>query len=421
MLANTGVDAYAAAGGKPEHRDPTGRRREPLLGVLGAQPGLDGMAVHAGRFALEPAPRGDVELQLDQVQPRGHLRHRMLHLEPRVDLHEEEVPRLRVDEELHGARVAVPDGGREPDRCRSDRRFGGIVEHRRGGLLDHLLVASLAAAVADPHGPRGSVAVRDHLDLHVASGLDVLLEEDRRVAERQLGLAARRGQGRHQLLRRVDQPDAAPASAGSRLQEHGVAEELGLRGCLLGLVDRAAAPGDDRDISLLSEPFRGHLVAERPDGGAVGADEADAGLLAPLCEGSSLGDEAPAHPDRVAGGRDEGLDDGCLVEVARLAVPVPRVEVGRRAEVDRLVRLLHEPGLGIGVGVQRDGRDAVPGPVALGEVQLCDRGEQAHGRLAAVDDAEPADLRDHQPRPTITSRSGARTSSSSPPGSGTVR
>ena len=47
-------------------------------------------------IAGEPAARGHVQLQLDEVCSGDHLRHRVLDLEARVDLHEREqvLPRL---------------------------------------------------------------------------------------------------------------------------------------------------------------------------------------------------------------------------------------------------------------------------------------------------------------------------------------
>ena len=60
-----------------------------------------------------------------------------------------------------------------------------------------------------------------------------------------------------------------------------------------------------------------------------------------------------------------------------------------RAQVHRLVGLAHEPRGGVGVGVQRDDGDALVRPPL--QVQLRDGGEQAHGRLPAVDDGQPLD------------------------------
>ncbi len=82
------------------------------------QPRLDRVPGHLRRRAGEPAALRDVQLQLHQVQPGGRLGHRVLDLQPGVDLHEQEAPGVRVDQELHGARVAVARRGGQPDAPR---------------------------------------------------------------------------------------------------------------------------------------------------------------------------------------------------------------------------------------------------------------------------------------------------------------
>ena len=48
-----------------------GRGGEVLLGVLGVEPGLDGVALGRRRLAVEATARGDVQLQLDEVETRS--------------------------------------------------------------------------------------------------------------------------------------------------------------------------------------------------------------------------------------------------------------------------------------------------------------------------------------------------------------
>ena len=112
-------------GRKPEHRDPTGSGHEALLGVLGAQPRLDGVAARRRGLALQPLSLCHAQLQLDQVEARGRLGDRVLDLEPGIDLHEEELLRRRLDEELHRAGVAVARRGGQADGGRPDRGLGG--------------------------------------------------------------------------------------------------------------------------------------------------------------------------------------------------------------------------------------------------------------------------------------------------------
>ncbi len=62
--------------------------------------------------------RSHEQLHLDQVEARRRLGHRVLHLQPGVDLHEREGALLRLVEVLHRAGAAVPGG-----------------THQRGGRL----------------------------------------------------------------------------------------------------------------------------------------------------------------------------------------------------------------------------------------------------------------------------------------------
>src|SRR6266542_3088497 len=130
-LAHPRVDPDTRTGRHGEHREPAGRWREAVLRVLGAQPRLDGVPACRRRLAVQPPAARHVQLQLHQVQPGGLLGHRVFHLEPGVDLHEHEIVGVRVDEELDGARVAVPGGGGQPNCGVLDGAFGRRVQRGR--------------------------------------------------------------------------------------------------------------------------------------------------------------------------------------------------------------------------------------------------------------------------------------------------
>ena len=102
--------------GSSQALDAAGRGREAERRVLGVQPRLDGVAGRRGRLALEPPAGGDVQLQLDQVQPGDRLGHGMLDLQAGVDLHEREAAMRGLVEELDRAGAAVAAGEREPPR-----------------------------------------------------------------------------------------------------------------------------------------------------------------------------------------------------------------------------------------------------------------------------------------------------------------
>ena len=225
-LADPRVHADAGAGGQAEQGDPARRGGEVAVGVLGVEPALDGVPELRRRLALEPAARGHVQLRLHQIEARRHLGDRVLDLEPGVHLEEREGLVGRLVQELDRARAAVADGQDEPLGGFLDLQHLLVGQHRGGGLLDHLLVASLQRAVPHAERPGGALPVGDDLHLDVARAGDQALEEDHTAAK---------GTGRlvTGALERVDQllvgghhPDAASTTARRRLEHEGVADLL---------------------------------------------------------------------------------------------------------------------------------------------------------------------------------------------------
>ena len=123
------------------------------------------------------------------------------------------------------------------------------------------------------------------------------------------------------------------------------------------------------------QPLGLELVAHRADRGGRRADEDDALGRQRLGEGGVLGEEAVARMDRLGAGRERRLDDPLDPQVA--------LRGGRRPDRHRLVGHAHVQRLGIGLGVDRDRRDAQPPAGA----------DHAAGDLAAVGDQ---DLPEHR-------------------------
>jgi hypothetical protein len=114
----------------------------------------------------------------------------VLHLEAGVHLQEVEVAVL-VHQELDGPGADVADGASRGDRHLAHAGAHRLVDHRRGGLLDDLLVAALHRAVALAEVDGVPLGVGEDLHLDVARPDHRLLEVDRVVAEGRLRLAAR--------------------------------------------------------------------------------------------------------------------------------------------------------------------------------------------------------------------------------------
>ena len=374
-LAHPGVNPDARARGQQQARDTAGGGGEVAVRVLGVEPGLDGVPGLRGQRPFQPAARGDVQLQPDQVGAGGDLGDRVLDLEPRVHLEEGEQLLPRVVEELDGARAAVAHGQREPLGRRL--QLGGLPggQHRRGGLLDDLLVAPLHRAVTDAERPRRAVAVGDHLDLDVTRARDQAFQEDDPAAERAQRLLAGALVGVGQVAGRGDHADAAPAAARGGLEHQGVADLLTRAQRVVQARDLTVAPRRDRDPGLLGDQLGADLVAELAHRLRARPDERDAQLLAQFGERRVLGHEAPADPGGVGPRLEQGLLQHGEVEVGAGRGRAQRVgQVGLPDERRRAVR----------VGVEGDGLD--PGPGLRGQVP--DGMDQPHRGLSAVHDGD---------------------------------
>ena len=116
----------------------------------------------------------------------------MLDLDPSVQLEEVEVP--PVEHELDRARAAVADRAAECDRGLADARSQVGIEGGGGGLLEHLLVATLDRTLPLAEREHRAVLVGEELNLDMTWALDVALAEDGVVAEGRFRLALGRSQ-----------------------------------------------------------------------------------------------------------------------------------------------------------------------------------------------------------------------------------
>ena len=299
-------------GGPPIGGDAAVVGDELILRILGGDPALDGAAADANlvlgrhptvRFA-EPRALGDADLSFDEVDTGDLFGHRVLDLNPWVDLDEVEAPGIDVEQELDRARVSVLRGSGESERGIVKRRAClGIEPHRRCGL-DNLLVAALYRAVALEQVERVAVVIGQNLDLDMAGAVDQLFEEHRVVAEGGAGLAPRRADLRRELARFSHDPHAAAAPAPARLDHQGKADLAG------GAIGRGRigrhrrARGQHGNLGRAGERAGGDLVAERPQDLGRGADESQPGLGAGLGKIGVLGKESIAGMNGI----DTGLD-----------------------------------------------------------------------------------------------------------------
>ncbi len=116
-LLHSRVHAQAGPGGQAKQLHLAGGRRESGPHVLGVQPDFNRVPRRRGRAALETPAARHVERQLDQINPGRVLRHGVLHLQARIDLHERELSGRRVEQELHGGGVLIVGRAAQPEGC----------------------------------------------------------------------------------------------------------------------------------------------------------------------------------------------------------------------------------------------------------------------------------------------------------------
>ena len=199
-------------------------------------------------------------------------------------------------------------------------------------------------------------AVAEHLNFDVARPLQIFLEIKRIVAERGLGLGTRRNERRGKLAFRRDDPHAAAAAAGRRLEHQRIADVARqIVGFRIG-ADAAVGAGHDRNAEFLGGAFGRDLVAHQSDMFGAGSDEVQIVLGENLGKPRVLGEKAIAGMHRV-GARDlAGGKQSRNIEVAVLG--------GGRPDADALVCQphMHRVFIGRRVHGHRGNAELLAGP-----------------------------------------------------------
>ena len=126
--------------------------------------------------------RRHAELPFNEIGPSDELGHGMLHLQPCIHLHEEEL--VVLHEKLNGSRAYISDSGSEGHRRLSERLAVGLTQTRCRRFLDDLLMTSLCGTVPFEQMNAMTVVVGEHLDLDVTGMFQVALEQQPIIAKR---------------------------------------------------------------------------------------------------------------------------------------------------------------------------------------------------------------------------------------------
>ena len=323
-----------------------------MLRILGIDARFDRRA-GAGDLALlerQRLPGGHPELPFDQVEAGHRFGHRMLDLEPRVHLEEIEVAGFeaarRIGDEFDRACADITCGQRRLGR---GFRHGGarlLGQSRRRAFLDHLLMPALRRAVALVEVDATPMRVGEHLQFDVARRGDVFLDQHPSVAERSLRLADGALERSVELDMGVDAAHSAPAPARDRLDEHRIADLIGLLAQEFRVLVVAMIAGHDRHAGPLHQRLGRAFQAHRPHRLGRRADEDDARLRAGLGEIGVFGQESVAGMQTFGADFLRQRDNGGLIEIAVRAFAdlmrfigkagEKRPAVDRRVEGDRL-------------------------------------------------------------------------------------
>ena len=192
--------------------------------------------------------------------------------------------------------------------------------------------------------------VGEHLDLDVARTLQVFFGQHLVVAEGADRLALARRQRGLEIVRVFDHAHALAAAAGRGLQQHRVADLVGLRVEEIGVLLFAVIAGHQRHVGLFHQRLGGGLGTHRAHRRSRRPNEYQARCGAGVGEVGVLGQEAVAGMDGLRAGGQRHGDDFFAAQIAFLG--------GRRADQDRFVADRDVLGVGVRLGIHGDGFDA---------------------------------------------------------------
>src|SRR5699024_10175993 len=347
---DSGVHADTRAGGLTVGGDHARVWHEVIGRVLAVNAELDGVA--AQRRAARPgqwAAFCDAELLAHQVPASDLLGDGVLDLQAGVDLQEADQA-VGADQVLHGARALVAGGAAD--------LLGGFVDpavllggqERGWGFFDELLEAALRGAVAGGCDEDVAVLIGQDLRFHVAGAVEVALDEALTAAEGCDGLSGGGIEEVRDLLHGVGDLHAATTATEGSLHGDREAVLLGELLNLGGAGDWALRSRCHGGVHHRRDLAGGDLVAEAVDGLRRWADPVQASVDDGAGEISVLREEAITGVDGVRAGLLGYGDQLVDVQVA--------LGGGLPAQCEGLVGHADVRGVGVGLGVDRDGGDA---------------------------------------------------------------
>ena len=192
-----------------------------------------------------------------------------------------------------------------------------------------------------------AMTVGKDLDFDMTRARHIFLDQHALVAEGGARLAHGACKLFPELRRIVDAAHALAATAGDRLDQHRIADLFGLRGQKIRVLVVAVIAGDHRHFRLFHQGLGGVLQAHGADRRWRRADEYDAGLFAGLGKGGVFRQETVARMDGASARTPGGVEDRVHAQIA--------FGGRRRADAVCLVGFGDMEGVGVGIGIDRDG------------------------------------------------------------------
>ena len=272
---NPGLDAREVIR-KKDVVKAAGGGHEVLPRVLGVHPYLDRVAVagHVGLGQGQRQPRRCLDLQRHQVQLRDALRHRMLDLQPRVDLQEVEI--LATDQKLHRAKRPVAHLPAQRQRSVQQPLAQACRQGQRRGFLHHFLEAALQGTFAFPQVDDLALPVAQNLHLDMATLGQVALDQQAGVAKRALAFSHRPCDVVVQAVQPVHDAHALAAAASRRLEHYRQADRGHHRRHLGGVIAGPCRAGYQRQADGRGKRLGRRLVTELAQRPGRRPDEGDA-------------------------------------------------------------------------------------------------------------------------------------------------
>ena len=248
---------------------------------------------------------GDAELPFDQIEPGDRFGHRMLDLQPRVHFHEPEAvgpqPARAVGDELDRAGADIADRLARPrPRPRPSRRATPRVMPGAGASS---ITFWWRRCSEQSRSLRWMAlpCVSANTCISMWRGAVTYFSISTRASPNDdFRFALRAFERRVEIGVLVDAAHALAAAAGDRLDQHRIADLVGLLLEELRLLPLAVIARHHRHAGLLHQRLGAILQAHRADRRRRRADEDDAGGGAGFGERGVLGEKAVARMDAVA-------------------------------------------------------------------------------------------------------------------------